>query len=240
MFKITPHLVQNIPQILFNKIYPKCVFQLNTMCNTNCLYVPLWRIFCWFSIPFWPPKPYSKFGGMEFRNIPQICGLESKEIHRIWDLEWVREIGVWNASVLGGSKKYPNFLIHNIPPKFGVFFWLSIPQIWGLFWPSIHQIKGTFWITFELCFSLFDSIPSCSKAISFPDRKVAASFQISIPCVLTVWMPRILGYKLPNILGYKWPKYWGIKEPNIEVYISNILGYIYTKNWGIYTPNIGV
>jgi len=70
---------------------------------------------------------------MEFQNIPQIWGLESKKIQQIWGLEWVREIGVWNASVLGGSKKYPIFFIYNIPPKFGVFFGFPYPKFGVLF-----------------------------------------------------------------------------------------------------------
>ena len=98
--KYTPNLAQNIPRILF-KIYPKCVFQLYTICHKLFIRTTLKEVFVGLylfdhpnhtpNLGVWNPKTYPKFGVWNPKNAPNL-GSGIQKMHQIWGLEWVREI----------------------------------------------------------------------------------------------------------------------------------------------------
>ena len=102
--------------------------------------------FCWSSIPFWLPKPYPKFGGMESQNIPQIWGIFWDSRPQIWGMFWdsiphTPKFGVWFRR----SKRYRrptktsvkvvriNNLWH-IVYNWNTHLGYILNKIWGIFW----------------------------------------------------------------------------------------------------------
>ena len=138
----TPNLVQNIPHILF-KIYPKCVPIIHNMPQLVYTY-HFAGSFCWSSIPFWPPKPYPKFGVWNPKTYPKFEVWNPKKYPKFEVWNWSGKLGSGTLVCLREAKNTPISRTHSRPQIWGIF-WDSRPQIWGMFWDSRPQIWGMVW-----------------------------------------------------------------------------------------------
>ena len=151
MFKYTPNLAQNIPRILF-KIYPKCVFQLYTICHKLFIRTTLKEVFVGlylFDHPisrthsrpqiwciFWIPDPkFGAFFGFQTPNLGYVLGFHTPKF------------GVW----FGWSKRYR--------PTKTSFKVVRINNLWHIVydWNThlryiLNQIRGIFWTRFGVYF----------------------------------------------------------------------------------------
>ena len=166
------------------KIYPKsCSKYTPNVCSnytqyaTNCLYVPLWRKFLLVFYTF----------------------LTAQTIPQIWGLEWVREIGVWNASVLTGSKKYPNFPDPFQTPNLG--------YVLGFQTPNLGYVLGFHTPKFGVWFRRSKRYRRPTKT-SFKVVRINNFWHIVYNWnTFGVYFEQDLGYILNKILGIFWTRF---------------------------------
>ena len=156
-----------------------------------------------------------------YYSFMECCGGLCLWFYRGW---WV-----WNASVLAGSKKYPNFPDPFQTPNSGYFLGFQTPNLGYVL--GFHTPKFGVWFR-------------RSKRYRRPTK---TSFKVvrinNLWHTVFDWNTH-LGYILNKIWCIFWTRFGVYVEQNLGYIITKIVVY-YNKNWGIYTKfwcilNIGV